>query len=201
VTGETHPACECKVGRQAKTYGLPDLDEELRARYLEQDDSLRSLADHVNARIVGSRLDRTDANVVGDTVSVYEALVGDDVPPERRADITDQLEYAGIDLDSLQADFVSHQTVKTHLNDCLNVDTSRTGVDSLADGRRIIEWSRERDEHVIEQTLGQLRRADLIHSGRLKVTQTVTVRCTDCDETFRINELLEETSCQCHGEC
>ena len=187
----------CKLGRQITAYDLAGLDAELVRRRETDDASLRALAEFVNVRILDAALTDVDADVVGSPESVYETLVGDDVPTERRVDLEDRLTYLGLDVDDLRSDFVSHQTVSNHLNDCLDVDTSRPEIGSVDDGRSKIEWARSRDEHIIEHTIDQLERAGHLAVGSVEVNHAITVTCTDCGDTFRVDRLLDERRCSC----
>lgn len=191
------PECPCKIGRQIDSYDLRDLNEDLRYRRHEEETSLRDLADFVNARILETAIDASDADIAGDAVSVYVALTGDDVSTRRRVDVTDQLSNAGIDVDELERDFVSYQSVRYHLQNCLDVDTSRHGVETLEEGRGVVEWARTRDANVIERTLSRLQRTGAVTAGELTTTVTVTVECATCGNTYRIDEFLDRGSCEC----
>lgn len=195
--GVSEPGCACKVGRGARKHGLDDLDADLERRYVGGEASLRDLADLVNARIVAAAVEATDADVVGDPSSIYAAIQGDEVSAERRADVRDQLTYAGVDLGALTEDFVSHQTVRDHLRSCLDVDTSRTGVESLEEARDVVEWARARDEQIVDRTVERVRRLGLLRTGPLEVSHTVRVTCVDCGATYRPSELLERGACEC----
>lgn len=197
MTDNDSVGCDCKVGRAVDAYDLPGLNRELRDRRDREEASLRELADVTNTRILESALEHADADVVGDASSVYEALTGDDVAPERRADVRDQLTYAGVDVEAVTDDFVSHQTVRAHLSDCLDVDTSRRGVTDVDEGRDVIEWARGRDEHIVEQTLDQLRRRGALDVGALDVTHTVRVTCTECGASYPVETLLDRGHCEC----
>lgn len=189
--------CECKIGRQMEKYGLSDLNGELRHHRREEEASLRDLADFVNARIVEAAIDAADADVAGDGTSVYVALADDDVSTERRVNVTDQLTSTGIDVDELEGDFVSYQSVRTHLRNCLDVDTGRRGVETVEEGREVIEWARARDENVIERTLSRLQRVGAITAGELTATTTITVECTTCGTNYRLGRFLDRGACEC----
>ena len=189
--------CECKVGRKAEAYNLADLDAELETRYVTEDASLRDIADHINTRIVESRLRNVDADITGDPASIYTALTSDDVSAERRATIRDQLVFADVDIGQLTSDFVSHQTARAHLRKCMDVDTSRSGVDSRDDALDMIEWARERDSEIIERVIQRLGRIDELHFGNYDVSHSVRITCYDCGTSYRPEELLERGRCEC----
>jgi len=195
----TGDACGCKVSRVADRRDLGDLDAELRHRR-DEGASLRDLADVVNTRVLESGMNAVDADVVGDAASVYEALTGDDVDPTRHADVRDQLEYAGVDVESVSGDFVSHQTVRDHLRDCLGLDTGRDGVETVQEGREVVTWARERNERVVERTLQRLGRTGALELGELDVFNSTTVTCEDCGSSFGVEELLDRGGCDCGRE-
>lgn len=196
----TDDVCACKIGRQREQYGLRDLDVRLVGRRREDGESLRDLASFVNTRVLAAALEGAGADVAGDPRSVYEALTGDDVAPERRADVVDRLELVGIDVAALESDFVSHQTVKTHLSDCLDVDTSRSGIDSVEEGRAKLDWAAERHRTVAESVVDQLVRADRVSLGEYELTQTTSITCRDCGTTYRADEFLRRGRCECDGD-
>lgn len=196
----TGDICDCKVGRQQQRHGLEKLNEEVLTRRRDAGSSLRDLARFVNTRILEAAMEAANADVTGDARSVYETLTGDDVAPERVADLTDQLEFVGIDVEDLRGDFVSHQTVKGHLNDCLDVDTARSGVESIAEGRSQIQWSRDRYRTVLENTIDQLVRADALSVGDFEVSDSVSITCTDCNRSYRLEEFMDRQHCECEWE-
>lgn len=190
--------CSCKIGRQANTYDLRNLSEDLRRRR-EEGDSLRDLAAFVNKRILGAAIDASDADVAGDVGSVYAALADDEVSTERRVNTIDQLDAVGVDAQTLKDDFVSYQSVRNHLRNCLDMDTGRRGIETAEEGREVIEWARSREENIIERTLSRLRRIGLIASGDIRINSTVTVECTDCGNTYTVDEFLDRRACECSG--
>lgn len=189
------PECSCKVGRSARAYDLADVDAELRARRADGA-SLRDLEGVLNRAMLRRALDGTDAAVIGGVDAVYEALVGDDVSAGRRAEVRARLERAGVDVDALRDDFVSYVTVRTHLRDCLGLDTDRTEPLSVTDARGTIEWSRSRSEGIVERTLERLARRDDVSAGDLAVSHDVRVTCDGCGATVPVEAFLED-GCDC----
>ena len=188
----------CKVGRVADRYDLVDLDGTLARRH-EAGSGLRDLAALTNRRILADAITGADAAVVGDADALYETITGEDVSAGRRAEVRAQLSNAGVDVLGMEDDFVSHQTIRTHLNDCLGIDTSRS---APLDRERVagtVEWARSRSEAVIERTVERLREGDELATGPLDVTHTVRSTCEDCGRTYRQEELLAEGRCACAG--
>jgi len=191
--------CDCKVGRVAQNYEILEIDQMLLNRRRQDNKSLRSLADCFNTNVLRAALRSTNADIAGDPKSVYEALTGD-VSPERRADVADQLEYVGIDVENLKGDFVSHQTIKSHLTNCLDVDTSRQTIQSIEEATGKIEWARQRNEGIINSILGQLDRNEFLEVGDLEIAHSITVACTNCNQTYSISQLLDNGGCNCNSK-
>jgi len=186
----------CKVGRVAAKRGLTRLDDELRRRR-GAGASLRDLEGFLNERVLERALDEANEAVVGDPESLCRTLQSSDVDAGRKAELRANLERAGVDVDAVEDDFISHQTIRDHLRDCLDVDTSRETRIDRERGHTTISWAQSRSQAVIEQTLQQLRNAGELATGNLDVTQTARVTCTDCGATYRLDELLDSASCEC----
>lgn len=189
--------CGCKVGRLQSHYDLSALNERIRRRRAEEEASLRELASFINTRVVEHALDAQDADVAGDAESVYRALTSEEVPPERTVRVRNELTDIDIDVESLESDFVSYQTVRSHLNDCLDIDTSRSGVETVEDAQSLIEWTRTRDERVVRTALQRLDRKGKLSLGDISVTTDVVVRCNDCGTVSSVERLLDDGGCSC----
>ena len=174
------------------------LDDELRRRR-GAGASLRDLEKFLNERVLERALDEANAAVVGDPESLCRTLRSSDVDAGHKAELRTNLERAGVDVNAVEGDFISHQTIRDHLRDCLDVDTSRETRIDRERGRTTISWAQSRSQAVIEQTLQQLRNAGELATGNLDVTQTARVTCTDCGATYRLDELLDDARCECGG--
>lgn len=196
MSQEVTPDC-CKVGRTITEYDLFDFNNELQRRRTTGS-SLRELAEFMNTRVVERALEDAAVDLVGNPSDIYETLTGDEVRPSRRKELESKLRQQDVAVDQLRSDFVSHQTIKTHLNDCLEIDTSRAATVDFERERGTIEWSQARCEKVITQSIERLQQADELRTGSLHITQTVRVTCADCNRTYKLNDLLEERTCDCH---
>ena len=188
----------CKIGRDCAKYDLPGLDENL-CRRRADGASLRDLQEFVNERVLERALADANADVVGDPENIYRLLRDDEVSSGRQAELRSRLERSGIDIETVENDFVSHQTVRDHLKECLDVDTSRQSSIDIERATRNINWAESRSKAVIKQTLDQLRNANQLATDDLDVTQTVRVTCTGCGETYRVADLLDRGGCECDG--
>lgn len=191
--------CGCKVDRKSEEYGLTDLNEELYHRHQEKGASLRDLEAYVNMQMLDHVLEDTDIVLLDGVESVYHVLSDDDVSEGKRAEVRRRLEHAGIDIDKLESDFVTYQTVRNHLREALDVDTgARKTLDpSGADTR--IRRLQSRTEAVIAETLEQLRRSEKLKTGNLDLVVSVRVTCENCGDSYRLRDLLNSGRCSCGG--
>lgn len=202
--------CSCKIGRNIDRYGLAGLNEDLQYRRSEEDASLRTLADYINKRILEAALSETGTgltNVAYGAVSmddaleaVYENLTSDEVPADREARVRKRFEQTGVDIEEIESHWVTHPTVRTHLNDCLDIDTARTSRITAETARNTIEWARTRCSRVVEQTISRLSSAGLVVIGDAEVSVMIKITCSECGVTYRFSELLEEGACACHSD-
>jgi len=198
VAGEER-GCACKVGRNAGAYGLDRLDERLLDRRGDGA-SLRDLEAVVNRAVLLAALRDAREDVIGDVGSVYEKLTGDDASAGERAETRNRLARAGVDVETLREDFVSYQTVRTHLRECLEVDTAREQSLTRTDALGTIQWARSRSDGIIERTIERLQGRDEFHAGDIEVSQVVRVSCPDCGTSDTVEAFVEGGGCQCGPE-
>lgn len=196
----------CKVGRVADRYDLANIDGDLPSRYAD-DASLRDLEALVNKRILRTAIERADggtSTLAGSDRGVdalYEVLRTDkNASPAERARVRTRLEQAGIDVDAVTDDWVSHATVRTHLNDCLAMDTSREASLTPEEAISTVEWTRSRSERIVSETVQRLRTADVAEVTEPTVSVSVRITCEVCGRSYTIQDLLDEGGCACHDE-
>lgn len=202
---EDETAC-CKVKRTAIEFDVEDVLSDIVDRR-QCGESYRSLAQYLNVRVIEAALDRADvtsgrsvhAALIGENVAkaVYEVLRTDSESDIRRAELRARLTEAGIDIDHLESAFVSHVTVRSHLQDCVSVDVD-SSPPSFEQTVNTIQWARTRASNVIQSTLDRAVDAGQLQTGDLEADLFVRVTCDDCGETFYLTELLEERTCSCH---
>ena len=197
ISEETQPCC--KIARVADDYNISEIDAKLIERR-EQGDSLRDLATYLNKQILSESLNTGTREVVGDADSIYEVLRGNDVNRSRQVELRSKLDRNGIDIEAVERDFVSHQTVRNHLHDCKAIDTGRKSTVDIDGAEKTIEWAQARSEGVIEQTLERLRNAGNVADTPTEVTLSVRVGCSACGRTYRIGDFLEQQGCDCQTD-
>ena len=97
----------------------------------------------------------------------------------------------------MTSDFVSYQTVRTHLRDCLDVETGRDSSLSIADAEGTIEWARSRSEGIVGRTIERLRDAGGVRAGSVEVSHVVRVSCVDCGGSYPVETFLDRGGCDC----
>jgi hypothetical protein len=193
----TRGQCSCKVGRTIERYDLAGTGDAIIRRREEDDESLRALAEFVNTRVLRRAIERhAGRDVLADPASLLSRLTGGD-DAGKTAETHERLRAAGVPIDRVTDDFVSHQTVRSHLNGCLDMETGRSPATDVEDVANLIEWARTRDEEVIDRAIARLRESEEFDIGDTNVIHSVRVICEDCGESHRVQELLDAGGCAC----
>lgn len=201
---QTRQDCGCKVGRVIDEFDLDGLDDDLAARRRGDGDepaSLRDLTDYFNQTVVRSALDRAgESPLEGEVENTYRLLTDDDVGSGTGIRVRKQLENAGVDVDAVEAGFVSHPTMGRHLEDCLGVERVEPTVDRVESARERIFKMESRAEAVIGNTLSGLVSAGQIAPGELSVTVDARVSCEACGVHGEVGQFIEGGGCACGVE-
>jgi hypothetical protein len=190
--------CSCKVGRIVAEYEVPNVDARLVDRW-QSGTSVRRLAEELNKNVVAAELDAANVGHVEWSRSpVYEALHTDDLSDAEEIDIRRELDRAGVDVEQLSSDLVSHQSVYRHLTQCL--DASK-GDDRTPDERRetakdTVHALQQRTEIVTESTLEGLQSAGVTDLGETEVLVDLTVLCRDCGRSMDFESAVDD-GCDC----
>lgn len=199
------PSCHCKVGQIAREYDLEGIDAELTRRWRGEGverQSLRTITDFFNSNVFRSMLEEADADILEAQVEhLYEIVTGDTATEGERAEVTNRLQRAGIDVDEMQQNqFVSYQTIHNHLRDCLGVPppTSKDEKSTKEADQDSLRAIRTRTERIAESMVD--RNVDETPTS-LSITVNVMARCDECGYNKPVTTLLEEGGCYCdrHG--
>ena len=201
--GESDPT-RSKVGRLIEEYGMVGVREELPDRWLGRgvdSQSLRSLADWFNERLVAKRLEEAgESPLDGEPANTYRLLTDDDVGAGARVDAETALERAGIDPGNLQREFVSHQAVHTYLREYRDVSKERNDENPHKRARTTVQRLRNRLIAVVGNSLSSLADRDELVLGDFDVLVDIQVFCEDCGTAVPVTELLDEGGCSCRHE-
>lgn len=195
----------CKVQRTAVRFDLPDVLSILVERR-RAGASFRTLTEYFNQQIVARALDEADlghgrtvhAALTGEDIAedVYEVLQGDTSADVKRAEVSARLVDAGVDVATLESALVSHVTIRSHLQNCVDVAPEK----SLPPFDQIInttQGARSRAVNVIQSTIDRAVKNGQLETGDLEVDISIQLTCQDCGDTFYLPELLDQRRCSC----
>lgn len=190
----------CKVDRVSREYGLDEIDEVLKDRQADGT-SLRDLETQYNQRILESALEEAGVDVLqGEVENLYQLLTGDDVSAGMRVEARSRLDRHDIDPKTIRDDFVSYQTIRTHLRECLEVDTKRESTVTPMGAKNTVFKLISRTESVTKRTIERLRSSGHLQVGTVDVTLSLRIACTDCGEEYTFSRLVERGRCSCTVE-
>lgn len=190
----------CKVDRVRDRYDLRDLDERLERRYnLGDEVGVRDLEEYLNTWILRRAINEAGMVTLDGEVDNYHRLLTDDNVSECAFEgAYRELKQGGLDVDAVVDDFVSYQTVRKHLNECLGIDTSRPDYEpSFDDARQRIGKLATRLETVTSRVISRLRDHDALAMGEPEVTVHVKVECGNCGRILEGRSLLRRQGCSC----
>jgi hypothetical protein len=193
----TEPNACCKVGRVANRRGLSGIDDCLRRRWTAGA-SLRDLERLFAERVVTAALTEAGRDPLdGEPSNLYRLLTDDSVSDADRIGAKGRLRREGVDPDAVADDFVSHVTIRSHLTDCLGVETTRPAETSVESVRESVYRLVSRTEAVTGQAVERLASHDKMTVGEPTVTASVRVACEDCGAEYTVTRFLERGGCDC----
>lgn len=191
-------SCGCKVGRVTAAYEHPNVDEWLFEEW-QEGTSIRSLTEELNEELIERKLAAVGATrFEWSKTPVYEALHTDELSEPETIEIRRELERAGVDVEQLSADLVSHQTVYRHLKNCLGAAGSeeKTAEERREKARNRIYALQQRASVVTESTVESLQKAGVTDIGDPEVLVDINVVCRDCGQSMDLDQLLT-SGCDC----
>ena len=191
-----------KVGRIMEKYDLAGLCRELEARWNGdgyERSSLRELADYFNRRVLEAAMVSAGIHVSSsERDHVYEVLTESDVDSGSRVRKRRELEREGLDVEAVEADFVSHQSMHTYLRDHRGIEyEGPSETDRHASAVETLQRLQTRVSKVTSRTVDSLANADELTVGSFQVSVSVRVHCQDCGRGYDVVELLDAGGCNC----
>ncbi len=191
-----------KVGRVLAEYDLLDLHGALPDLWLGEDGeemSLRELADHINVAVLQQAMEAAGAEPLeGEAENAYRLLTDDDVSVGVSTQQRNRLDREGVDVETLEDDFVTHQAVHTYLTNVLGVSKERgDDTDPVEKHEQRVQRLRSRTEAVTENSLSELTGADDLTLGEHNVVVDLQVYCRDCGSQFDVADLFRRGGCDC----
>lgn len=147
----------------------------------------RQLAEWLNTMMLRREMDRAGLSTLGNEAeSKYQRLNDGDetVAAEVRNDLCNE----GIDVDSLDSDFVSYGVVRTHLKECLHLELD---VQSTDWEEEAIEYTHKHASKKLEETVRSLLNKErLAACGDVEVHVSFEVECEGCHTRVPIDRAI-----------
>lgn len=188
-----------KIVRSIETYELAGLGEQLAAEWTSDENraSLRELADRFNKAVLRAAIEPAGSTVQEEDIDrYYRALTDEQAGSGEEIRARRDLERAGVDVDTVQEDFVSHQAVHNFLQSEQGV-TYDAETDTVAARTETLRRLQGRVRAVAESAIVTLGNAGKVSVGDVTVYVDIRVYCADCGTERSIFELFERGGCEC----
>ncbi|MCD2204036.1 rod-determining factor RdfA [Halobacterium sp. KA-6] len=187
-----------KVGRVLEEYDLRSLDAELDEMWLGAESadsySLRGLSNHINKQVLRTAMERADIDPLdGEIEETYRILRNDDIDQIVYQNTVHRLQREGIDVTSLERDFVTHQAVYTYLTKFRGVTRDQCNRNESDPDHMIRDQLTENAKELFES----IRQEEQISLGDFELDVDVRIHCRSCTETYSLKDLLQRGGCAC----
>jgi hypothetical protein len=193
-----------KVARVIAEYDLDEFGVELEQRWLgdgRDQQSLRTLADVMNRRVLKSAMADAGMLVRQDEVDqIYTLLTDDETTEGTRVEVINELKREGVDIDTIQNDFVSHQAIHTYLRKDRGAERDDNNTDQVTKTQETIKRLQGRLQAVADNNIKSLISTGRLVVGSFDVIITIQIVCTDCNQQYDIFELFDRGQCKCKTE-
>jgi hypothetical protein len=189
-----------KVARLIEEYDLDGLGADLERLWTAEDDrrSLRDLASYFNGRLLRRRLADADVQVLdGEAENVYRLLTDDDVSRAERTRVRRRLERDGVDVETLEDDFVTYQAIRTYLKQYRGAEYAPDERDPLEREAEALEQLRGRVAAVTKGKIEGLRDDGQLSLEDFRTLVSVQIVCEECNTQWDIFDLLDRGGCKC----
>ena len=189
-----------KIDRVVERYGLGEIPDQLREFWLgvgDEQRSTRELADWFNRQVLSAAIaDLSAVTISGDIEQIYDQLQGEDTTDRRL--IRDRLLQRGVDLETVESHFISHQTVYRYLTEELGVEQPTPTPEEQAERAvQTVGRLRGRTAVVTRQSVETLISTGQAQIGPFSVITDVQVICEECGRSFDLPTLTETGGCGC----
>jgi len=187
----------CKVCRVLDEYDLESYEDRLVDQWTADSGNrkgYRALAEDLNVTLLRNELDRAGLETLGgEARSKYDRLQDDTVTA---TELENVLVREGVPIRRLQDDFVSYGVVRTHLLDCLGLESERSAGDWERDALAITSDRAETKATEAVQSL--LNKGELAVGAGISVHATIEVECEACHTQVPVERALRRGYvCRC----
>lgn len=190
-----------KVARVIEAYDLDGLGAKLERQWTGADGdrtSLRDLADVFNRRVLAAAMREVGYSAVeSDVASAYAALTDEETGSADRMRKRRDLEQAGVDVDAVLDDFVTHQAVHTYLTSYREAELPDRSEGRIDRKLGTLERLQGRTTAVTESTIESLIGAGELTDHDYELLVDVRAICPDCGSDYAVGDLLRSGGCDC----
>jgi hypothetical protein len=202
MTDDSSGGRRTKVERVIDRYGLEEWGPRLEAEWVGDETertSLRDLATEFNQAVLHAAVRDAGTSVLDtDIESLYRVLTDDDVSRSDAVRKRRELERSGVDIDDVQSNFVTHQTIYTYLTNVREASLPEEDTeDRIERKKETVQRLAGRTQVITESTLEELGNADEISDRDYEVLVDVRTICGNCGADYPIVDLLEQGGCDC----
>lgn len=200
-TYDTRATGRYKVERVADRYDLSSLPAQLARQWMGEgvaETSLRDLAHQFNRAVLREAFARAGQTPIEPEIeTMYAVLSKIDGSSADRTKLRRELKRDGVDVEQLEADFLTHQAIHTYLTKGLGLSKSTDDTDPIERAKETIDKLRSRTTAVSTSELDRLSRADALSIGDADILVQITVNCRDCGTYGNILDVLDDGGCEC----
>lgn len=188
-----------KVARVIHEYDLDGMGAQIEEAWTGasgERTSLRDLADELNEAILEAALrDAGGSPLDFEVAGTYESLRSDSRPDVTRAHR--RLEREGVDPETLEKNFVTHQAIHTYLKKERDATLPEDDRDAAARKVETIEKLQGRVTAVTESAISSLASSGELDRDDYDVLVDVRAVCPECGSDYAVSELFRRGRCEC----
>jgi hypothetical protein len=133
--------------------------------------------------------------------ATYEHLTEDEISTGVRTETRSRLERNGVDVDTLESDFVTYQAIRSYLKEWRGAEYEQiSDAEKLEKDLETIQRLLTRTHSVTEHRIELLRDTDRIALERFEVLLDAQALCQECGTQYSLAELFERGGCDCIQE-
>jgi hypothetical protein len=179
----------CKVCRVLDERGMERYEDQLVDQWQAESPErkgYRQLAEWLNITVLRREMDRAGLSTLGqEAASKYERLRSADESVAE--EVAAGLSSAGIEVERLRDDFVSYGVVRTHLQDCLDLEYTAESGDWEAE---TIEMARDYATKKVSEAVRSLSNKGGLEGGELEVDVSVAIECGTCHASVPVDRAV-----------
>jgi hypothetical protein len=198
----TPPSQQNKVQRLIQKYELEGFGAELERLWTDNADeqySVRDLTEYFNTELLSTAIERGEMRPLeGEIDNLYRLLTKSDVSGGERTEALIRLEQSGVNIDELEEDFVSHQSIYRYLTKHRGIEhEEQTLENAVESGEQTIQRLRSRTEIITRSTIERLANGDHLDLEAFDVLVDVQVICESCGRSYDVGQVLDSGGCEC----